>query len=120
MEKNYLITTCLLILHQIDAAYWHEWEMFNLPGGIQGYLLFNIVAIPILLIGYRQVILANASAIAYSYLCGILGVVTCLIHLAFYWSGFEQFTLPLSIFILVLCFVSGCSQLVLTTQRKNN
>jgi len=38
----------LLILHQIDAAYWKEWEMFYVSGGIQVFLVFNLV---ILLVG---------------------------------------------------------------------
>jgi hypothetical protein len=48
---------CLLIVHQIDAAYWQEWTMFNLHGGIQVYLLFNIIVIPIVLLGYKSVII---------------------------------------------------------------
>ncbi len=56
MERAYFTTMCLLIFHQIDAAYWQEWEMFNLPGGIQGYLIFNIIAIPLILIGYKHLI----------------------------------------------------------------
>jgi len=35
-----VINVALLITHQIDAAYWHEWDMFNIPGGIQ---LFNVI-----------------------------------------------------------------------------
>ncbi len=34
-EKMYATTLTFLIAHQIDAAYWKEWEMFLLPGGIQ-------------------------------------------------------------------------------------
>ena len=30
MERSYLITMCLFVLHQIDAAYWKEWEIFYL------------------------------------------------------------------------------------------
>ena len=29
------------MFHQVDAAYWREWSMFYLPGGIQGYLLLK-------------------------------------------------------------------------------
>ena len=37
MERSYFVTMLALILHQIDAAYWQEWEMFFLPGGVQGF-----------------------------------------------------------------------------------
>lgn len=36
MERWYLATLLALILHQIDAAFWHEWDMFSVPGGIKG------------------------------------------------------------------------------------
>jgi hypothetical protein len=38
----YLVNATILITHQIDAAYWHEWELFKMPGGIQLNLLLNI------------------------------------------------------------------------------
>jgi hypothetical protein len=30
----YMINAILLISHEIDSAYWKEWELFKLPGGI--------------------------------------------------------------------------------------
>ena len=59
MERWYLATLLALILHQIDAAFWHEWDMFSVPGGIQGFLVFNLAAVGALLRGYRQVALAS-------------------------------------------------------------
>jgi len=29
----YLANTTLLICHEIDFAYWREWELFHIPGG---------------------------------------------------------------------------------------
>ena len=37
MGRWYTATLLSLIVHQIDAAYWHAWEMFDVPGGIQGF-----------------------------------------------------------------------------------
>ena len=37
----YLANSVLLINHEIDSAYWKEWELFNLPGGITGFLLLH-------------------------------------------------------------------------------
>ena len=117
MERAYFTTMSLLIFHQIDAAYWNEWEMFYLPGGVQGYLLFNIIAIPVILNGYKHSINHTESAKLYSYICGTLGVITFLIHAGFAAFGSRQFNLPLSILIIVLCFVSGVWQLILTRKR---
>ena len=62
MTRSYFWTMLCLILHQVDAAYWREWEMFHVPGGIQGFLIFNLAAIALVLAGYRHVLLATAQA----------------------------------------------------------
>jgi hypothetical protein len=38
LAKLYMLNLALLATHEIDSAYWHEWEMFHLPGGVQGFL----------------------------------------------------------------------------------
>ncbi len=112
MERSYLTTLCLLVFHQIDAAYWQEWEMFYLPGGIQLYLVFNIIIIPVLLMGYKSVIVGSDSRFKFSYLCAGLGILTFTIHGLFLLFGHEQFTLPLSLLLIGGCLVSAAWQLV--------
>ena len=107
MPRSYFWTMLFLILHQIDAAYWKEWEMFHLPGGVQGFLVFNLAAIAVVLAGYRHVLLATARATLYAGVCAALGVGTCLIHAGFALAGLEQFHLPLSVAIIVLCLASA-------------
>lgn len=112
MERSYFVTMLLLILHQIDAAYWREWEMFLLPGGVQGFLLFNALAIPILLIGYRYVLLGRSNAFLYVKICAGLGFLTFTVHTGFAIAGFHQFHLPLSIGVIFLCLFSSIWLLV--------
>ncbi|APA66688.1 MULTISPECIES: DUF6713 family protein [unclassified Janthinobacterium] len=107
MARSYFWTMLLLILHQVDAAYWREWEMFHVPGGIQGFLVFNLAAIALVLAGYRHVLLGTMQARRYAAVCAALGVGTFLIHAGFALAGLEQFHLPLSIAILVLCLGSA-------------
>ena len=38
----YLLNATLLIIHEIDSAYWKEWKLFHLPGGEAGLLLLHI------------------------------------------------------------------------------
>lgn len=114
MGKSYLTTMSLLIFHQIDAAYWQEWNLFNLPGGVEGYLLFNIIVIPIILIGYTNVIQSTSKAVIYSYGCAALGIITFLIHTVFLLLGHEQFKTPISLAILLLCLASAVWQIVQT------
>lgn len=114
IERMYSLTLILLVLHQIDAAYWKEWEMFALPGGIQGFLFFNLLAIPLVVIGYKSVLCQSNSYLNYSYLCGGLGVLTFILHVGFAISGYNEFHLPFSIAIIALCGVLGVWQIVLT------
>ena len=116
MTRSYFWTMLFLILHQVDAAYWREWEMFHVPGGIQGFLVFNMAAIAIVLLGYRHVLLETRHARRYGVICAALGVGTSLIHAGFALAGLEQFHLPLSITIIVLCLV--CAAWLLHTLRR--
>lgn len=112
MERSYFLTMCLLILHQIDAAFWREWEMFYLPGGVQGYLVFNSLIIPVVLLGYKHVVQSSDKAIIFSTICATLGVATFLIHSGFALAGLEQFHLPLSMAIILLCLPTSLWQLI--------
>jgi hypothetical protein len=114
LKRIYSSTLILLILHQIDAAYWKEWEMFYLPGGIQGFLLFNLLAIPIIVIGYEKISTQSGRYFLYSYICGGLGVLTFLLHLGFAALGFKEFHLPFSIALILLCGVLGIWQIIVT------
>ena len=112
MERSYFSTMLFLLLHQIDAAYWREWEMFHLPGGIQGFLLFNGLAVPVLLVGYKHVLLRTQRALIYARVCAGLGILTFLIHGGFALADSQPFHLPLSIAIIILCLLSALGMLV--------
>ncbi len=47
----YLINGVLLIDHEIDSAYWREWELFRLPGGISGFLVLHVPLLFVVLWG---------------------------------------------------------------------
>ena len=47
----YLTNSVLLINHEIDSAYWKEWELFRLPGGIAGFLLIHFPLLFLILYG---------------------------------------------------------------------
>lgn len=113
----YVSTLTRLIAHQIDAAYWREWEMFLLPGGVQLFDVFNLLAFPPLLFGLRAVVLGNKSAVRYSMVTGALALLTFAIHLGFFLGGFSQFNLPLSAAIIVGCGLSGGALIVLTLRK---
>jgi len=116
MARSYFWTMLFLILHQIDAAYWREWEMFHVPGGIQGFLVFNLAAIAVVLAGYRHVLLDTRRAPFFAAVCAALGAGTCAIHAGFALAGLEQFHLPLSVAVIALCL--ACAVWLLCDLRR--
>lgn len=116
MDRLYSATALSLVIHQVDAAFWHEWEMFAVPGGIQGFLVFNAVAIGAILHGYRSVLLNTRHAKAWALCCGGLGIVTFLVHAGFALWDHKNFSLPLSVITIVACLVFGAA-LVTTALR---
>lgn len=107
MERSYFATLLALILHQIDAAFWREWELFLLPGGVQGFLVFNLLAVGLVLLGYRHVLLQTSRARGFAMVCAGLGIATFLIHLGFAVFGHRAFYLPLSMTVIAACLVSA-------------
>jgi hypothetical protein len=118
LERIYIVTLSLLVTHQIDAAYWKEWEMFLIPGGIQFFDIFNLAIIPVLLVGFKSVVLKKKSGYYYSCFLSSLGLLTFVIHSGFYLNGYSQFTLPLSLAVIILCAVSAVLQLVMTVRQR--
>src|SRR5687767_10445014 len=43
LNRIVVLNLALVSTHQVDAAYWREWEMFELPGGIQLFNALNVV-----------------------------------------------------------------------------
>ena len=118
LDRIYILTLSLLVTHQIDAAYWKEWELFLVPGEIQFFDIFNLAVIPVLLVGFKSVVLMKKSGYYYSYFLSSLGLLTFLIHSGFYWNGYRQFTLPVSLAVIILCAVSAVIQLIVTIRQR--
>ena len=118
--KIYLINLALLITHEIDSAFWHEWELFHLPGGIQLFLLINLALIFLFLVGAELVIKREKAGKIFSYLLAIIGILTFFIHLYFILNGNTRFLLPFSILILLSIFFTSIAQLIIITHKFKN
>ncbi len=114
----YILVLNILIVHQIDASYWHEWEMFQIPGSIELFDCFNLIAFPPFLIG---LVYANQPGrfFPFSVSLGLLGIITTLIHAGFYLSGYKQFHLPISAGLIAGAGIGGVYLLVLAISRRH-
>lgn len=77
VARLYLINFSLLITHEIDAAYWHEWDMLHLPGGIQLFNVINLFLVAILIYGFQQVVLQNERGYYFSLFLAACGIGEC-------------------------------------------
>jgi uncharacterized membrane protein len=111
----YLANAVVLITHEIDSAYWHEWELFNLPGGIQLFLILHIGLVGLVLYGYRLVILWGRAAKLCSYVLASSGILAVLIHGIFLLMGAPQFRSHISLILLAATLFLALAQIVVVS-----
>ena len=116
----YLGNSVVLITHEIDSAYWHEWELFGLPGGIQFFLVLHVALLGIVLWGYRSVILWTRGARTYSYLLASAGVFAVLIHGSFLAAGTPQFRSSTSVALLIGTLILSIWQIAVVKRCRNS
>jgi hypothetical protein len=119
LSKLYIVNFALLITHEIDSAFWHEWNLFGIPGGIQVFLILNFILIIVFLIGIEKVVKEERGANTFSYLLAACGIIAFTIHTLFIILGKPEFRLPVSIAILVLILILSVVQIV-AVYRTNN
>lgn len=103
----YLITATLLTVHEIDSAYWKEWELFHLPGGVDGFLLIHIPLIFMLMLGTVFVYEMNRAGAVLSLLVSAGGIFAFGIHTYFLMRGRPEFRKPVSRIVLWLLLLSS-------------
>jgi hypothetical protein len=109
--RLYLINLTLLVTHEIDSAYWHEWEMFHLPGGIQLFLILHLFLLAIFFYGLIQVAQSGNYAKAFSYLLAGAGLFAFAIHVAFLVLDYPQFRSPVSVGLLFAILAASIAQI---------
>jgi hypothetical protein len=110
----YLTNAVLLILHEIDSAYWKEWELFRLPGGVTGFLLLHIPILPLILYGLVLVSQQAFAGLILSLILSLAGVFAFSIHSYFLRRGRDEFKSPISLAILVATLAVSLVQAAIT------
>ena len=113
-----MLNVALVFTHQVDAAYWREWEMFGLPGGIQLFNVFNLVIFFVVLVCLVTVLGRRTSGFRNSLVIATLSGVVLPIHAAFALAGHEQFHLPFSIALILGTFLASVLQVALTLRAR--
>ena len=116
--KLYLLNSALLFTHEIDSAYWNEWALFGIPGGIQLFLIINLALILLVMHGFECVVRNQARGKFYSWLVVGAGFFAVIAHSYFLLRGQPQFRLPVSLILLVAIFLVSIAQAVVTVRWR--
>ncbi len=110
----YLANAVLLITHEIDSAYWQEWRLFGIPGGVNGFLILHIPLVFLVLYGLVLLFQQAFSGLVFSLLLGFAGIFAFIVHTLFIKLGREEFRTPVSLGILIASFVISLAQTAAT------
>jgi hypothetical protein len=110
----YLTNAVFLIVHEIDSAYWKEWELFGLPGGIALFLILHFPILFIILYGLVLVFSQAYAGMIFSLILSGGGIFAFSIHTYFIKKGHHQFNTPISLFVIITIAILSVIQAVLT------
>ena len=110
----YIINSVLLIVHEIDSAYWQEWKLFKLPGGISFFLIIHLPLVFLILYGLVQLQQHTPAGYAISMILAAAGIFAFTIHMVFIAKGNREFKTPLSVALLIATLAVSIIQIWLT------
>jgi hypothetical protein len=114
MVRLYPLTAALLIVHEIDSAYWREWSLLGLPGGIEGFLGIHLPLVLLVLWGQAQVTAHTRAGFWMAVAVGVAGMLTAAIHGRFLAGSAEAFRTPASLLLIAATALSGLALLAAT------
>ena len=126
----YLPNAVLFINHEIDSAYWKEWLLFKLPGGITGFLVIRFPLLFLALYGLILVYKQSDVGLIFSLLLSFGGLFAFAIHMFFikkgiwleiklnlshYWGIMPRTPIPEGAAALKSLYISDCPQFFFKT-----
>lgn len=110
----YLANMTFLIVHEMDSAYWREWDLFHLKGGAGAFLLIHMPLVLVLLWGAGEMRDGSTAGLALSMALALAGVFAFFIHMYFIRRGHPEFKTPVSVFILASTLIVSLVQMPLS------
>jgi hypothetical protein len=112
----YLINAVILIIHEIDSAYWQEWKLIN-PNdqcGINGFLILHIPIIFALLLGLVFVHNGMFAGLIISLVVSLSGIFAFVFHFYHLKKGKPEFNTLLSKIFIIATFAVSILQIGVT------
>lgn len=99
--RLYMLDAALFLTHEIDSAYWQEWRLFGIPGGIGLFALIHIPAVLLLVWGLLQLAEARPWGYRIAALLAFVGFAALFIHAGYIATGHPEFRTPVSLAVIV-------------------
>jgi hypothetical protein len=112
----YALNAALLVAHEVDSAYWREWELFGLGGGIGGFVLLHVPLVLLILWGFERLLAGARAGLFMSAVLGLSGLAAPLIHGFFLYRGHTEFRTPVSFGLLCAIGLASLAQLALAAR----
>ena len=109
----YFMNAILIIDHEIESAYWKEWDLFRLPGQITGFVIIHVPVLALILLGSTLLYLQNIYGYILSIVLSAGGIFAFSAHTYFIKKGRTEFTLPVSKFLLLGILILSLIQMPL-------
>ncbi len=115
----YFANTIFLINHQIDSAYWKEWNLINPEEddqkGINGFLILHFPLLFIILFGLVEVYKKTFTGLIFSLVLCACGFFCITFHMYFIKKrGRKEFNVPVSLFLIFGTFALSLFQFIIT------
>jgi hypothetical protein len=110
----FLANAIALVLHEMDAVHWQEWEMFGLPGHEPGFLSLHIPLLAMTLLGLVGVADGIWWGLAIGLAVGLSGLFAFGIHTYQLRRGMPVFNTSPSRLILWATLLLSIPQVVLS------
>jgi hypothetical protein len=116
---TYLINATILIIHEIDSAYWQEWKLINpnYKNGINGFLILHFPMIIAILLGLIFVYENKTIGLILSLILAAGGLFAFFFHFYYLRKGKPEFDTFLSKGLIISTFVISIFQIVLTIRQ---
>ena len=108
----YRLTAALLIVHEVDAGYWREWDVLRLPGGVALFLALHVPLALAFLWGAEHVATGGRRARAMALAIAAAGLATLGVHGTLLALGGREFASAPSLVVLALVALSAPALLV--------
>jgi Family of unknown function (DUF6713) len=110
----YLANATFLLVHEMDSAYWKEWELFRLPGGPGFFMVLHLPIVFLVLWGVKQIVLQQNAGAVISLVLGASGLIGFGLHTFFIRTGHPEFKTPVSLALIGGMLITSLAQLVVS------